>query len=375
MAQQKVAIVSMLKNVGEDVLDSFVNYHLALGFEHFFFFFDDPEDPSYYTARACPNVTAIRSGEKLRRLWAKTKTFALRPEFERFIDSQLIARQMVNVEIANQLAMRQGIDWLLHIDLDELFYCPGQTVQQHFQDLTDRGVSNISYLNHEAVAERTDIDNYFREATLFKKNLSAPVAPSLRARQNRIIKSVPQFNPNFFLFYDVGKSAARTADNLLPSSAHAFIHLTKENAHRLNPDLSPSDDATPDAGTITSQDAAVLHYPCCGFEHFWSKYVTLGRFDDKWLERVEIARLLPFHIEARDVVMRGDREAAREFYQRRAVISDQAVIDRLIECELACRIDEPSQLIARVDSARPGQPVQLGNLSSPRAYAATPSRC
>jgi hypothetical protein len=371
---QKVAIVSMLRNVRGGVLDSFVSYHLALGFERFFFFFDDPEDPSYYAARAYPNVTAIRGGEKLRRLWAKTKMFALRPEFESFIDSQLVARQMVNVEIANQLAMREGIDWLLHIDLDELFYCPGRTPQQHFQELTDRGVSNVTYLNHEAVAERPDIGDYFREATLFKKNLASPVAPGLRARQNRVIKSIPQFSPNFFLFYDVGKSAARTAANLLPLNAHSFIHLTKENAHRLNPELAPNDEAAPDAGTVMSHDAAVLHYPCCGFEHFWEKYVTLGRFDDKWLGRVEIAPLLPFHIEARDVVMRGDREAAREFYQRRAVISDPATIDSLIECELASRIDGPSQLIKRVGAARDGRP-SPPVAPSPRAHAASPSCC
>nr|QEO74857.1 hypothetical protein [uncultured bacterium] len=371
---QKVAIVSTLRNAGA-VLDSFISYHLSLGFAHLFLFFDDPDDPSVNTARGYPNVTVIRNGEKLRQLWGKTKQYALRPEFRRFINSQVVVRQMLNVEIANQLALRQGIDWLLHIDLDELFYCPNQTLQEHFQNLTDRNINNVTYLNHEAVVERGDIDDYFREATLFKKNTAAPVPPSLRARQNRVIKSIPQFNPNFFLFYNVGKAAARPAENLMHSSVHTFFYLTKENAHYLNSDFTSGASSGPQAGSTISADAVILHYPCCGFEHFWNKYVSRGNFEDKWLDRIEIAPFLPFHIEARNTVMRGDKEAARELYHRRVVINDQAIIDRLIESELACRIHEPSRLLAAVCGDAPGeQRVGHGGLPEPAALtAAAPS--
>jgi hypothetical protein len=262
------------------------------------------------------------------------------------MNSQVVVRQMLNVEIANQLAMRQGIDWLLHIDLDELFYCPTQTLHEHFQELTDRGIRIVTYRNDEALVETMEIEDYFKEVTLFKKNTLAPVPPSLRARQNRILRSIPQLNPNFFLFYNVGKAAARTGENLVQSSVHTFIYLTRENGEQLNADFTSGASAAPSTDTTTSEDAVILHYPCCGFEHFWNKYVSRGNFEDKWLDRVEIAPFLPFHIEARNTVMRGDREEARELYRKRVIISDETIIDSLIENELVSRVVKPSLQLA-----------------------------
>lgn len=46
-------------------------------------------------------------------MWVKMKDF---------VNEEVQARQEVNAEIALNLCLDLGIDWLLHIDSDELFY-------------------------------------------------------------------------------------------------------------------------------------------------------------------------------------------------------------------------------------------------------------
>jgi hypothetical protein len=139
------------------------------------------------------------------------------------------------------------------------------------------------------------------------------------------------------------------------SSVHTFVYLTKDNTERLNYDFTSGTSDALSTDSITSEDAVILHYPCCGFEHFWSKYVSRGHFEDKWLDRVEIAPFIPFHIEARNTVMRGGREEAQELYRRRVVISDQTIIDRLIKSELACRIVNPARQLEQMSRMALGE--------------------
>lgn len=98
---------------------------------------------------------------------------------------------------------------------------------------------------------------------------------------------------------------------------------------------------------LNELDPVILHYPCCGFEHFWRKYKTLGNFTDKWFNEVDIARSgNTFHLEARDVVLGNDRAAALDFYKRRVVISDEERIGQLLDNGLCCLVHEPSRLIS-----------------------------
>src|SRR2546430_6861264 len=117
---QKVAIVTTLKNPGPS-FHSFLKYHSALGFSHFFLFFDDPFDPWMETARRLRNVSIIKTDARLQRRWTQTEIAATKPGFYEFLESEFKVRQALNVEIAIQLALKKKLDWLLHIDCDELF--------------------------------------------------------------------------------------------------------------------------------------------------------------------------------------------------------------------------------------------------------------
>lgn len=369
---QSVAIVTTLRDAGA-VLNSYITYHLSIGFDHLFLFFDDPDDLSIPEAQKYPQVTVIRNDEKLRRLWKETRVYKEDELSRRYLEAKgdalgtLIIKQELNVEVAIQLAMEAGIDWLLHIDVDELFYSPHQTVQEHVDSLSASNIRHESYFNYEAIPEQADILDYFKEVILFKKNPRSITGEWLDDRQQELIEPVPQLPYTFFLLYANGKSAARVRPGLLPKGPHRFIlpeeqrrsyrlrqylrrktHLALRSVVTRTPVVSrwvrhfrhqKSD--KPKANQV-NKNPIVLHYPVCGFEKFWTKYVTLGEYPEKLFG---IDNVIKFNLEARDVVTRGGRQMAKDFYEGRVVMHDEAQINYLIENDLLCRISEPASLI------------------------------
>lgn len=322
-SESKAAIVTTLRNAGH-VLDLFVAYHRAIGFAHIFLFFDDPADPDIARARAMPDVSVFACDAALREIWKTLPRYQL---YGAAIDSEVMSRQLLNVDYAMGLARERGCEWLLNIDVDELFFAPNQRVGEHFAALRTTPIETVHYLNYEAVPERDEIGDYFREVDLFKLPLGAVQQhlPEPLASAQHI---TPQLKP-YFHFYSNGKSAVRLTDAPPPPmSVHQFRHANRSTV------------------AVTSKGQFVLHYACCGFETFWTKYSTLGRFDDRWWGQHDIAASIgTFHLEARDVVMSGGREQALAFYRERLAINDKRRADELIRLGLLTRIEEPRQII------------------------------
>lgn len=328
-ARARASIVTTLKNAG-NVLDSFLAYHLAIGFAHVFLFFDDAADPDLPRAAAYPGVTAIAHDAALRERWRRLPQY---DEQAPFMEREVMARQVLNVALAMELARERGLDWLLNIDSDELFFSPGESASDHFAALSKQPVETVVYLNYEAMPEREDIGDFFREVNLFK------VPPELNRRPItaevvRAVKTTPQFNPDFFHFYGSGKSAVRvSAPGMQPNGVHSFVR--RDGPWQ----------------TAESRQHHILHYACCGFDAFWMKYCTLGRFSDQWWEKYDIAASIGrFHLEARDVVARGDRDAARAFYRERVIMEDKQRVDALIGLGVLARFPQPRQILDAVKS-------------------------
>jgi len=330
MRPPTVAIVTTLRDA-DLVLESFVRYHLAIGFDHLFLFFDDSQDPSFPRVASRGSVTAIKNDASLRQRWVQSRLHRRDPRLMGFIDREVMARQALNAGVAIELAMEKKIDWLLHLDIDELFFSPTQSVRSHFAELSAENIDQITYRNCEAIPQRADVGDYFREVTIFKRPPAALAGGSLTAHQMELIRSIPQLSDSFFLFYGNGKSAARVTRDLIPNGVHAFHSAAARSRD------------------TTSTDPLILHYPCCGFEHFWRKYRTLGDFADQWFDTIDIARCgNAFHLEARDVVAGNDRSAAFDFFNKRVVIKDEPTIEKLLVSGLCCVIDEPARLLAKV---------------------------
>ena len=71
--------------------------------------------------------------------------------------------------------------------------------------------------------ETDDVSDPFREVTLFKRNFDHVV----RNTYMENYKAVTRENPNYFLTYGNGKSAARVQEGLRPNGAHRVPHYLK----------------------------------------------------------------------------------------------------------------------------------------------------
>lgn len=343
---EKIAIATTLRDAHK-VLDFFLEYHLSIGFDHIFLFFDDPLDPSLDMVNNRSAVSLFSTGLELEQEWKKAPSY---DKVRGFIDDHVMARQILNTETALRKALDLGIHWLLHIDIDELFYTPRQSLKEHLRALKNLGLQGMTYPNHEAVPEQFEVDHYFRDITFFKKNLSV-IPPEQRQQYRR------------FLYYSNGKSVTRVRPGVAAGTVHNFtlpeetlwpqrlLYPYRKGPLRLlhvpkNPRFL-STGQTMISRILARSMAnrpAILHYPCCGFENFWNKYLILGKFPDKWFDRLEIGRLLPFHLEARDIVLNEGRQAAKAFYKERVMMLDQENIDRYLATGLGCRIEGPARL-------------------------------
>ena len=83
-------------------------------------------------------------------------------------------------------------------------------------------MQQVTYANYEAIPQRTDVRDYFKEIVLFKKAPQALTGGTFSAEQAEILRSIPKLPDNFFLFYGNGKSAARVSEDLLPAGVHKF---------------------------------------------------------------------------------------------------------------------------------------------------------
>lgn len=308
------AIVVTLTNA-HDILQSFVRYHLAIGFKKLYLFFDNPHDPAISLVRGFPEVVAFLNDADLHDQWKSLRTYA---NHSRFITKEVMSRQVLNAELAARLAFREGIAWLLHIDIDELFYIEGETVNDHFSSLDRQGYTHATYLNYEAVPISLDTRDFFREIKVFRKHKALLSDEQLEycSRQE-----VFNYGKDYFWYYENGKSAVKLSDETFPDSVHSF---------------------SPRENFVVCEEPVVLHYPICGFTHFWLKYSTLGRFADMWFDNLPITSSM--HLKGRDLVAAGSREQAEEFYGNLVSRLAEAT-PRLLAQEILCRIDGPSRVI------------------------------
>ena len=135
---------------------SFVSYHIAVGFSHIYLFVDHPSNrdlEDLLRLKFGPlYVTVFNSTAEL--LDQEREKCAVYTELEAFRD-EVPVRQTINAEYAYHVASEQGYKWLLHIDIDELFYIFDDhtaelpSVDAHFDYLDSIGVQCMTYVNHE----------------------------------------------------------------------------------------------------------------------------------------------------------------------------------------------------------------------------------
>ncbi|KAF3607738.1 hypothetical protein DY000_02051154 [Brassica cretica] len=149
-----------------------------------------------------------------------------------------------------------GMDWMLHLDTDELIYPAGAREHSLRRLLLDvpPNVDMVIFPNYESSVERDDIKDPFTEVSMFKKNYDHLPKDTYFG----MYKEATRNNPNYFLTYGNGKSVARVQDHLRPNGAHRWHNYMK----------------TPNE--IKLEEAAVLHYTYAKFSDLTSRRDRCG---------------------------------------------------------------------------------------------------
>jgi hypothetical protein len=304
-------LVTTFRNAGSQ-LDYFVNYHLGVGFSHLFLFPDSPSEAIDLRVSSHPQVTVFAYEDLVSRRWQQQGLYGYLREF---IPREVMARQLLNVQVAVGLACEYGFDWIVHIDADDLFYPGESTLAEHFLHVQQSEAAVVRYWNHEAVTENFGTRDPFGEINLFKKNDNL-----LQPAQVRLVRETWGKRP-YFNFYNNGKAAARVHPQLLPRGVHSFYTGRQ---------------------VLDSAGPCILHFACGGFTQFLDKYTLLGPFADHWFGNTPIGTRIPVHLQCRDVVMRGDRDCAERFFREVFMIEDPCLLATLLQAAICERFSLPA---------------------------------
>lgn len=305
------AIVTTFKISFENiaVVKSFLDYHLFIGFDHIYLFYDDIEKPFENIRQALYHYkSSISIFSRTESLYDDQKARCSRfKDLESMLD-EVQARQTINAEYASILARYIGVKWLLHIDMDEIFYTRELSVKEHFKYLDGLSITSMTYANHEAVPEKIEISDYFAEVTLFRRHyfyipMSTSTTTEIDFWRNR------RTHRQYFLVYDNGKSAVRVdLGPVFPINVHRWS--LPPNASQASAKTALADPRNLDPESLfRMSNPAILHYVTCGVGWLSEKYEILGNFPDAWFAgRLPIAP--SFHRDARDAAIADAKAAA-----------------------------------------------------------------
>lgn len=225
-------------------------------------------------------------------------------------DRCVVTRQRINLVRAVELARRDQVDWLLHIDGDELLAPPvGQSlvewIEAHAADFDE-----VLFPNLEALPQREEYRDPFLEVHTFKRNpyhLSKRQLDRLRYKHER---------QQFYVAYASGKSMFRPAtisSDAVPCSVHHF-----------GPDLY-------DARVLIQDQLdgpTLLHYPMVGFMNFVRR---VAGFNLHRVNQYEVLSQNPNNLfrQARRALTEYGLGALRTFYREWILYEDEAELAEL----------------------------------------------
>jgi hypothetical protein len=297
----KLAIVSTILEP-RSVVENWLNLHIDNGIDKIYLFIDEPKGSyQWIHDNYQPIVEAFYKDQELEILWSQLSEIL--PEHYSERHSYIVGRQVLNTKIALNRALIDGIDWLVHIDADEVF-----SPNELRRSLTGLDPCYGQYVMpvYEAVADDVELKgSLFSSARYFKVNPKFidffHLCESFNFDQRRW----------FFLGHTRGKSAIKVHSSVLPVDTHQVI----------------SADPWPSTW-MGGRDGAILkHYINCSFEQYFRKYEKYGDFPDSYLTGQPLD---PFHLESRDVFKKGTRLEFQDFFRKIVVYDDQNEIQNLI---------------------------------------------
>ncbi|CAA0812789.1 Glycosyltransferase-like KOBITO 1 [Striga hermonthica] len=320
--------ITTTTSAGLEQIVPWIFYHKFVGISNFFLFGEgQAASPEVYNAlNSIPGVILINRTQELVKQQSSSRIWNepwLTPFFNKPCTYELFVRQTLNMESAIVMARNAGMDWIIHIDTDELMH-PAGTREYSVRKLLSavpRDVDTVIFPNYESAVEREDVKEPFTEVTMFKKNLNHLPGESYLANS----KEAYHGNPYYFLTYGNGKSAARVQDYLRPSGAHRWDNYMK----------TPME--------IESNQAAVLHYTYAKFSDLTSRRNRCGC--EPTAQGTDKCFMLDFDKNAFLIASKGTEEEMLKWYREHVVWADKEVNEDLLDKGILTRIYTPKHII------------------------------
>ncbi|GJX26573.1 hypothetical protein Tco_0232869 [Tanacetum coccineum] len=336
-------------SAGLDQILPWMFYHKVLGVGTFFLFVEGKAaSPGVSKVlESIPGVKVIYRTKELEeqqansRIWNETwlSSFFYKP-----CNYELFVKQSLNMEMAIVMARKSGMDWILHLDTDELMHPAGAGEYSLRQILSDvpRDVDMVVFPNYceltadngkffiyelyslslqESSVERDDIKDPFIEVSMFKRNYDHLPKDTYFG----MYKESTRGNPNYFLTYGNGKSVARVQDHLRPNGAHRWHNYMK----------TPKE--------IKLEEAAVLHYTYAKYSDLTSRRDRCGCKPTK--DDVKRCFMLEFDRAAFIVASTATEEEKLNWYREHVVWTDKTINLKLLRKGILTRIYAPSVII------------------------------
>lgn len=217
----KICTVTTLKCDLAQTL-AFVNYHLKLGIDHMYLFFDNPDDEAFKFLDENLKITCFKVDEQLLKQFGHTK------------NTFVSTKQVSFATYAFHLAREKGYDWLIHLDADELLYCKGG-LKKKINKLP-KNVDVIIFPVAEAAPQKVKYEFPFSEISFFRFYGQISVPEDWQIYNKNKIKYILQFRAwkykywlakkagfintknkvlqRYILGHTQGKSAVRTRANI-----------------------------------------------------------------------------------------------------------------------------------------------------------------
>ncbi|KAK4424881.1 Glycosyltransferase-like KOBITO 1 [Sesamum alatum] len=303
-------------------------YHKVIGVSTFFLFVEGKAATLAISKvlESIPDVRVIYRTKELEEQQAKSRIWNetwLSSFFYKPCNYELFVKQSLNMEMAIVMARDAGMDWILHLDTDELIHPAGAreySLRQLMLDVPEN-VDMVVFPNYESSVERDDIKEPFTEVSMFKKNYDHLTKDTYFG----MYKESTRGNPNYFLTYGNGKAAARVQDHLRPNGAHRWSNYMK----------TPTE--------IKLEEAAVLHYTYAKFSDLTSRRDRCGCKPTK--EDVKRCFMLEFDRDAFIIASTATEAEMLNWYREHVVWGDRTLKMKLLKKGILTRIHAPMIII------------------------------
>lgn len=348
-------------------IDSFICYYLHIGFCTLFIYADDPSDPIVEIAQRypTPRVILIPCDSKLKQEWEAL------PSWNRlgmYASTEVQARQQLNCEHCMDQCRAARLDWLLHVDSDELLWlpevckskgstgrCESSALQRHLQHLDRVGALIFTYRNLEAVPEKLECADSFLEVSLFKQH------PTQLDGRSAAVNAAIQYwltaegaGSEYFRFYANGKSIVRVHDAIrVCGSVHEWEMAEKRfistSGFTNNPLLLHSQYIPHQRMRVDEVGGAViLHFPVSSFSRFWQKrWAALGYASPNHRFRGSGGGL---DQRANALALLGRKREAEALYRRSMMIDSAEQLARQLDAGVCLRLDALGAVVRRARS-------------------------